>query len=115
ADDIHAKRAPTYDGPVDHDVPVLTVRDAAGTLRAIAFGYACHNTTLSSVTVPPEEPKYLFNGDYAGFAQEILQRAYPEAVAMFVNGCSGDQNPYPRRDEVPGVLPLELAEHHGRT
>jgi hypothetical protein len=34
---------------------------------------------------------------------------------MFVNGCSGDQNPYPRRDEVPGLLPLELAAHHGRT
>ena len=34
---------------------------------------------------------------------------------MFVNGCSGDQNPYPRRAEVPGLLPLELAGHHGRT
>ncbi|MCE9607249.1 MAG: hypothetical protein K8U03_20380 [Planctomycetia bacterium] len=115
ADDVNAKHAPTYDGPVDHDVPVLTVRDESGTLRAIAFGYACHNTTLSSVTVPPAEPRYLFNGDYAGFAQERLQQAYPESVAMFVNGCGGDQNPYPRRDEVPGLLPLELAEHHGRT
>ena len=115
ADDLNANRAPTYDGPVDHDVPVLTVRDEAGKLRAVAFGYACHNTTLSSVTVPPDEPRYLFNGDYAGFAQERLQQAYPGAVAMFVNGCSGDQNPYPRRDEVPGLLPLELAEHHGRT
>lgn len=115
ADDLNAKRAPTYDGPVDHDVPVLTVRDEAGKLRAVAFGYACHNTTLSSVTVPPDEPRYLFNGDYAGFAQERLQEAYPECVAMFVNGCSGDQNPYPRRDEVPGLLPLELAQHHGRS
>jgi len=114
-DDLNAARAPTYDGPVDHDVPVLTVRDQADKLRAVAFGYACHNTTLSSVTVPPAESRYLFNGDYAGFAQERLQQAYPEAVAMFVNGCSGDQNPYPRRDEVPGLLPLELAEHHGRT
>jgi len=115
ADDVNAKRAPTYDGPVDHDVPVLTARDENGTLRAVAFGYACHNTTLSSVTVPPAEPRYLFNGDYAGFAQERLQQAYPDATAMFVNGCGGDQNPYPRRDEVPGLLPLELAEHHGRT
>jgi hypothetical protein len=81
AEDIHAKRAPTYDGPVDHDVPVLTVRDEGGELRAVAFGYACHNTTLSSVTVPPEEPRYLFNGDYAGFAQERFQQAYPKAVA----------------------------------
>ena len=115
ADDVNAKRAPTYDGPVDHDVPVMTVRDETGALRAVAFGYACHNTTLSSVTVPPAEPRYLFNGDYAGFAQERLQQAYPECTALFVNGCGGDQNPYPRRDEVPGLLPLELAEHHGRT
>jgi hypothetical protein len=114
-DDQNANRAPTYDGPVDHDVPILAVQDEAGKLRAVLFGYACHNTTLSSVTVPPEEPRYLFNGDYAGFAQERLQKAFPEAVAMFVNGCSGDQNPYPRRNEVPGLLPLELAEHHGRT
>lgn len=115
ADDINANRAPTPDGPVDHTVPVLCVEDAEGQLRAIAFGYACHNTTLSSVTVPPDEPRYLINGDYAGYAQERLQAMYPNAVAMFVNGCSGDQNPNPRRDQVPGVLPLELATHHGQT
>ncbi len=115
ADDINANRAPTAEGVVDHAVPVLCVEDAAGQLKAVAFGYACHNTTLSSVTIPPEEPKYLFNGDYSGFAQERLQQIYPEAVAMFVNGCSGDQNPYPRRDQVHGLLPLELARHHGTT
>jgi hypothetical protein len=57
----------------------------------------------------------MFNGDYAGFAQQALQQAYPGAVAMFVNGCSGDQNPYPRNGEFPGKLPLEMAEHHGKT
>ncbi len=114
-DDINARRAPTPEGVVDHAVPVLTVEDSAGALKAILFGYACHNTTLSSVTIPPAEPKYLFNGDYAGFAQERLQQIYPDAVAMFVNGCGGDQNPYPRRDQVNGLLPLELAKHHGTT
>ena len=34
-------------GPVDHDVPVLEVTAPDGNLRAILFGYACHNTTLS--------------------------------------------------------------------
>jgi hypothetical protein len=107
--------SPEYDGPVDHAVPVLCVHDADKKLVAVAFGYACHNTTLSSVTLPPDPPRYMFNGDYAGFAQQALQQAYPDAVAMFVNGCSGDQNPYPRNGEVPGKLPLELAEHHGKT
>src|SRR5262249_18410806 len=33
-------------GPFDHEVPVLAVRDPAGKLRAVAFGYACHATVL---------------------------------------------------------------------
>lgn len=114
-EDPLANRAPTFDGPVDHEVPVLAVYREAKTPEVLVFGYACHNTTLASVTSPPDEPKYLFNGDYAGFAQERLQQLYPGATAMFVNGCSGDQNPYPRHSEVPGILPLELAKHHGHT
>lgn len=109
------KNHPNSDGPVDHDVPVLCARDADGKLVAIAFGYACHNTTLISTTLPPEPPKYLFNGDYAGFAQQALEKAYPGAVALFVMGCGGDQNPYPRNGEMPGKQPLEMAEHHGNT
>jgi hypothetical protein len=106
---------PNSEGPVDHDVPVLAIYGAEGKLRTAAFGYACHNTTLSSVSKPPEEPRYLINGDYAGFAQQSFEQMFPGSIAMFVNGCSGDQNPYPRHAEVPGMLPLELAAHHGRT
>ena len=79
------------------------------------MGYACHNTTTISSTLPPEAPRYLFNGDYAGYMQLALEKAYPGAVALFVNGCSGDQNPYPRNGEFPGRLPLEMAEHHGKS
>lgn len=74
-------------GPVDHDVPVLSVRGADGSLRAIVCGYACHCTTLSF---------YQFSGDYAGFAQIDLEKAHPGAQAMFVAGCGADQNPLPR-------------------
>jgi hypothetical protein len=92
--------APNSDGPVDHDVPVLRVTGADGKqLRAILFGYACHNTTLSF---------YQFCGDYAGFAQQNLEEAHPGVVALFMSGCSGDQNPYPRST-------LELCRQHGRT
>jgi hypothetical protein len=75
-------------GPVDHTVPVLAVRDPNDKLLAVVFGYACHNTTLDF---------YQWCGDYAGFAQIALEKAYPEALAMFVDGCGGDQNPLPRR------------------
>ena len=90
---------PNADGPVDHDVPVLVVTAQDGKkMRAILFGYACHNTTLDF---------YQFCGDYAGFAQEYVEETHPGAVALFVEGCGGDQNPTPRRT-------LEWAKQHGR-
>ncbi|MDP3069032.1 MAG: neutral/alkaline non-lysosomal ceramidase N-terminal domain-containing protein [Opitutaceae bacterium] len=85
-------------GPVDHDVPVLRVTDGAGKLRAVLFGYACHKTTLALQQ---------WNADYAGYAQTIIEAAHPGAVAMFVTGAAGDQNPYPRGK-------VELAQQHGR-
>jgi hypothetical protein len=87
-------------GPVDHDVPVLEVADPAGKPRAILFGYACHNTTLTGQFLK-------VSGDYAGFAQLELERRYPGATAMFMMLCGGDQNPNPRST-------LEYAESHGR-
>lgn len=74
-------------GPVDHDVPVLLARNADGKPKAVLFGYACHNTTLSW---------QFYCGDYAGFAQTYLEQALPGATALFVSGCGADQNPLPR-------------------
>ena len=34
---------------------------------------------------------------YAGFAQQYIEEKHPNAVAMFVMGAGGDQNPEPRR------------------
>jgi hypothetical protein len=61
----------------------------SGELKALVFGYACHNTTMSF---------YQWCGDYAGFAQIALEESHPGAVAMFHMGCGGDQNPLPRRN-----------------
>ncbi len=87
----------TLQGPVDHAVPVLTVSAPDGKLRAVLFGYACHNTTMDFTK---------WSGDYAGFAQLALEKSHPEAVAMFFMGCGGDQNPLPRRR-------AELPERYG--
>ena len=43
-----------FPSPTDHDVPVLAVRKADGSLLAVAFGYACHATVLGD---------YEINGD----------------------------------------------------
>lgn len=102
----NANKAPNPDGPVDHEVPALRVEAPDGTLRATLFGYACHNTSLAF---------FNYCGDYAGFAQAFLQEYRPGFTALFLMGCGGDQNPYPRRsDVVPGVTDLELAQQHGR-
>ncbi|TKJ36530.1 MAG: hypothetical protein CEE38_11370 [Planctomycetes bacterium B3_Pla] len=93
--------SPNPDGPVDHDVPVLRVDGPDGKLRAVLFGYACHCTTLSF---------YKFCGDYAGFAQEYIEQAHPGVTALFMTGCGGDQNPYPRG----GPNTLEYCRQHGR-
>jgi predicted amidohydrolase len=93
------QNSPNPDGPVDHDVPVLRVDGPDGKLRAVLFGYSCHNTTLSF---------YQFCGDYAGYAQEYIEAEHPGITALFMQGCAGDQNPYPRGK-------LEQAQHHGRS
>lgn len=92
------RNSPNPEGPVDHDVPVLRVERPDGKLRAVLFGYACHNTTLGL---------YQFCGDYAGYAQEYLEADHPGTVALFMIGCGADQNPYPRGK-------LEHAQQHGR-
>ncbi len=90
-------RGEALKGPVDHTVPVLTVTRPDGTLRAVVFGYACHPTTLNFTR---------WCGDYPGFAQLVLEKSHPGALAMFINTCGGDQNPLPRRS-------VELCEKYG--
>src|SRR3954469_24956982 len=85
-------------GPSDHDLPVLAGFDAAGKLRAVVGGYACHATVLSD---------YFISGDWPGAGQSELERRHPGTTAMFVAGCGGDQNPLPRRS-------IPLMEKYGR-
>ncbi len=71
-------------GPVDHDFPVMTVRDPEGKLRAVWFSYACHGVCWQAPSV---------HGDWMGVAQERIEAAHPGAVAMVTIGCSGNINP----------------------
>lgn len=84
-------------GPVDHSVPMIAARRADGSVKAVLFGYACHNTTLAFQQI---------SGDYAGFAQARIQENAPGVTALFVSGCGADANPNPRGT-------LEQAIQHG--
>jgi hypothetical protein len=86
-------------GLADRSVPVLRVDSADGKPLAVVFGAAVHNTTLG-------QDNLQISGDYAGFAQAYVQEKFPKTQAMFMLGCAGDANPYPRGT-------MELAKKHG--
>jgi neutral ceramidase len=88
-------------GPVDHRVPVLRFSRPDGSILAIVFGYACHNTTLTAGNLA-------ISGDYASHAQHIVEQEIPGATAMFLMLCGADQNPKPRGAP-------EHAQAHGTT
>lgn len=74
--------------PTDRELLVLRVVGQDGKVRAIFTSYACHCTTLAIDKI---------HGDWAGCAQEAIERDFPGAVALTALGCGGDQNPTPRR------------------
>jgi neutral ceramidase len=87
-------------GLADRSVPVLRVDGADGKPLVVLFQAAVHNTTLG-------QDNYQLCGDYAGFAQTYVEEKYPKAQVMFMIGCAGDANPYPRGT-------MDLARKHGR-
>lgn len=88
-------------GPADRSMPVLKIDHLDGSLRALVFGVACHNTTI-----PPKENEVC--GDFAGFAQAQIEAQHPGAHAMFMQGCGGDAGPYPTGK-------LAYSREHGTT
>jgi len=85
--------------PVDHSMPLLRVTDPDGKVRALVVNYACHCTTLTG-------SQNCVHGDWAGCAQEKIQKAHPGMTAMVVIGCGADANPEPRAT-------IEAAVQHG--
>lgn len=81
---VFAKNRRTAGGPVDHDLPMMVVRDEGDSLRGIWFNYACHCVTLSDNKI---------SGDWAGSAQIAIQQRHPNAVVLASIGCGADQNP----------------------
>ena len=92
------RMAPNPDGPVDHAMPMLRVTDPGGRPRAVMVNYACHCTTMSGNSI---------HGDWAGCAQEYIEKNHPGTMALVSVGCGADTNPEPRSN-------LEATEAHGR-
>lgn len=73
------------DGPLDRSVPVLRIRDAEGNAIAVVASYACHPVTLGADNL-------LLTGDYVYALRQRLEVVHPGAMALFLNGCTGDAN-----------------------
>lgn len=91
----------TRGGPVDHDLPVLAIKDTTGALLAIYTSYACHCVTLSNNKI---------SGDWAGYAQKAVEEAFPGIIAVTSVGCGADSNP---RSGVVGDR-ADIAEAQGK-
>lgn len=75
-------------GPVDPDVEVVRIDDAAdGTPLAILVHYACHAVVLGNGN------RYL-SADFPGAMARYLEEAFPGATALFLQGAAGDLDPY---------------------
>ena len=80
-----AKNRRTAGGPVDHDLPALIARDCeSGAVRGVFVSYACHCVTMRFNQI---------SGDWAGYAAELIERQYPDSIALVAIGAGSDQNP----------------------
>jgi neutral ceramidase len=91
------------EGPVDHALPVLQVRNPDGSLRAVLANYACHCTTYGG--------KFnQIHGDWAGSAARQIEERHPGGLAFITIGCGGDANPDPS-GQVEGSA---IVDAHGK-
>ena len=88
-----------HGAPVDHSLPVLAARDRDGRVRILWANYACHCTTVGG--------RNHVSGDWAGYANESMEEAFPSATALMTIGCGADIGPQPGGN-------LQIAERHGR-
>lgn len=91
-------------GAVDHTLPLLAARGADGKVVAMLVNYACHCTTISTVS----KSFNLVCGDWAGYASEGMEQGQPGAVGLVMIGCGADANPADRGK-------LSVAKEHGAT
>jgi hypothetical protein len=86
--------------PVDHDLPVMVVRDSLGQVDAVLTSYASHAVTLNA-------GDNLVSGDWPGYAREAIEAMYPGATALIMIGAAGDANPSPAGSP-------DIAQSHGQ-
>ncbi|MEE3234760.1 MAG: neutral/alkaline non-lysosomal ceramidase N-terminal domain-containing protein [Candidatus Latescibacterota bacterium] len=73
-------------GPTDPEVVVIRVDRSNGIPLAILFNYACHPVVLGA-------QNRMLTGDFPGYAARHIEKAFPDAKALFLQGAAGDIDP----------------------
>ncbi len=80
---LGANRNDPDNGLFDDEVIVLRVDGAGRDPIAVWMNFGCHPTVMGYENL-------WITADYPGAARAALQRIYPETIALFANGASGD-------------------------
>ncbi|MBK7597570.1 MAG: neutral/alkaline non-lysosomal ceramidase N-terminal domain-containing protein [Acidobacteria bacterium] len=81
----NAEKVPT--SPIDPTVGVIRIDDQTGTPRAVLVNYACH-----AVILGPDN--LAISADYPGYMARKIEKDFPGALCLFIQGGAGDINPY---------------------
>jgi neutral ceramidase len=83
----HGVNRRRLEDPVDPALLVVRIDDTAGRPLGMLFGFGCHPVVLG-----PDNLEV--SGDWPGHAAALLEEHLgPDAIAVFVQGSSGDVNP----------------------
>jgi hypothetical protein len=90
------------DAQADDTLVIGRVANGDGKLLAVIVNYACHPTTLAW-------QNKLISPDYLGAMRETIESQFPGALALFLQGASGEMSP---RSQYVGDR--AVADRHGR-
>jgi hypothetical protein len=82
-EDVGVNRRSADKRPIDPQVGILRVDDAAGRPKAVVVNYACHPTVLGPDNL-------LASGDFPAYMVARLESALGGGFGMFINGAQGD-------------------------
>lgn len=100
-----------FDGPVDHKLWVMRAETLEGEPIAFMMNYAVHNVAMIW-NDSDGKGNIAVSSDIGGNVSQMLEKRYPDAVAVWSSGAAGDVNPvmyneYTIADENTG-LPTSL-------
>lgn len=75
------KFRPNFNAPIDKDLYIYQLVDTDKRLKGLIYCYGCHPTSMRGNRMSAE---------FIGAACTYLEEIYPEANAVFLQGCAGD-------------------------